>query len=278
MVSKWILANIFTLSFFYVEAQLDSASAITDTIQDTTKIKTNNEAKFSIQTGNNLVQVGQAMTTNEFYLRPGAVFYHKSGLYAGANLTYMPMDSSKKLDNFNLSAGYSIDLSDYFSTGIDYTFSQYYTTKQVASSAAHMISPYITWENKILSPTLTPMFLLGTTTDIAVQLDLSHIFIFKSVFHPKGKLTIPLSVGAIGGTSEYYTTNVLRNKRGRTVTVTNTKSQLALTSVYAMATIKYKINRTAFSFNTSYYHNTDPNNSDVSNNTPVFRFILAYYL
>jgi hypothetical protein len=133
-------------------------TAIIDTAKDSTKIETYNEAKFSLQTGNNLVQLGQSMSTDAFYLRPGINYYHKTGLYVGGNLTLMPMDSTKKLDNFNLSVGYDRDLSDFFTIGIDYTFSQYYTTKQVASSAAHLISPYITWENKLISPTLTPMF------------------------------------------------------------------------------------------------------------------------
>ena len=260
-----------------MHAQMSSMTASRDSIIDTSEMETYNEAKFSIQTGNNLVQLGQSMSANELYFRPGIVYYHKTGLYAGGNFTLMPMDSTKKLDNFNLSIGYDRDISKFFTIGMDYTFSQYYTTKQVTSSAAHLISPYITWENKILSSTLTPQFLLGTTSDFALQLDLTHIFVFKSVFHPKGKLTIPLSAGAIGGTSEYYTTYTARRK-GRNITTTATKSQLAITSVYAMATVKYKINRTAFSFNTSYYYSTDPNNTGVSNNTPIFRLIAAYYL
>lgn len=276
MHKYFVLILLFSCSTI-VHAQLDSMTAIIDTAKDSTKIETYNEAKFSLQTGNNLVQLGQSMSTDAFYLRPGINYYHKTGLYVGGNLTLMPMDSSKKLDNFNLSVGYDKDLSDFFTVGIDYTFSQYYTTKQVASSAAHLISPYITWENKILSPTLTPQFLLGTTSDFALQFDLTHIFVFKSIFHPKGKLTIPLSAGAIVGTSEYYTTYTTKRK-GRNVTTTATKSQLALTSVYAMATVKYKIKKTAFSFNTSYYHSTDSNNTGVSNNTPIFRLIAAYYL
>lgn len=276
MRKYFVLFLLFSCSTI-VHAQLDSMTAIIDTAKDSTKIETYNEAKLSLQTGNNLVQLGQSMSTDAFYLRPGINYYHKTGLYVGGNLTLMPMDSTKKLDNFNLSVGYDRDLSDFFTIGIDYTFSQYYTTKQVASSAAHLISPYITWENKILSPTLTPQFLLGTTSDFALQFDLTHIFVFKSIFHPKGKLTIPLSAGAIGGTSEYYTTYTTKRK-GRNVTTTATKSQLALTSVYAMATVKYKIKKTAFSFNTSYYYSTDPNNTGVSNNTPIFRLIAAYYL
>jgi hypothetical protein len=207
MLQKIISTLLFSYSLVFIQAQRNSMTMSKDSIIDTSKIETYNEAKFSIQTGNNLVQLGQTMSSNEFYLRPGINYYHKTGLYVGGNLTWMPMDSSKKLDNFNLSLGYDRDLSDYFTVGIDYTFSQYYTTKQVASSAAHMISPYITWENKIVSPTLTPMLLLGTTNDFALQFDLTHIFVFKSVFHPKGKLTIPISTGAIGGTSDYYTTH-----------------------------------------------------------------------
>jgi hypothetical protein len=276
-MNKYLVLIMLLGSSTMVRAQLDSMTAMIDTAQDSTKDESYNEAKFSIQTGNNLVQLGQSMSTNELYLRPGINFYHKTGLYVGGNLTLMPMDSTKKLDNFNLSIGYDRDISKFFTIGIDYTFSQYYTTKQIASSAAHMISPYITWENKILSPTLTPVILLGTTTDLALQFDLSHIFVFKSVFHPKGKLTIPISVGAIGGTSEYYSTYTTRRK-GRNVTISTTKSQVAITSVYAMATMKYKIKRTAFSFNTSYYYSTDPNDTGVSNNRPIFRFIAAYYL
>lgn len=277
MLQKIISTLLFSCSLVFIQTQTHSMTMSKDSIVDTSKIENYNEAKFSIQTGNNLVQLGQTMSSNEFYLRPGINYYHKTGLYVGGNLTWMPMDSSKKLDNFNLSLGYDRDLSDYFTVGIDYTFSQYYTTKQVASSAAHMISPYITWENRILSPTLTPMLLLGTTNDFALQFDLTYIFVIKSVFHPKGKLTIPISTGAIGGTSDYYTTYTTKRK-GRIVTTTMAKSQLAITSIYAMASLKYKIKRTAFSFNTSYYHATDPNNTGVSNNRPIFRFIAAYYL
>lgn len=260
-------------------SQLDSSLSVIDSLkQDSINNIIPNQTKFSIQSGNNIVQVGQAMETNEIYLRPGVMYYHKSGIYLGASLTMMPTDKQRPVDNYYLNLGYDFDLGKNFSTGIDYSFSHYYSSKQTSSSAGHMIRPYLSWDTKLITPTLTPIILLGTTKDYALQFDLTHVFIFKNIFNSKDKLSIPISIGAIGGTSEYYTsyTNIIKKGKGKPVTTTVTGSQLALTSIYSMATIKYKLKSTAISFNTSYYHSTDPNSSVT--NTPVYKLILAYYL
>jgi hypothetical protein len=287
---KIVFLLMFSISFSVMNSQINTDSlqmAIDSARQDSINNIIPNQTKFSIQSGNNIVQAGNAMAENILYLRPGIMYYHKSGVYAGASLTYMPTDTTKKpIDNYYLNIGYDIDLGKNFTAGIDYSFSHYFSDKQVASSAAHMIRPYISWDNNIATPTLTPMILLGTTKDYALQLDFTHIFIFKSIFTDKDKISIPISIGAIGGTSDYTTTynTVSATGKGKgkgkpaTTTTTTTASQIALTSIYAMATIKYKIKNISLSFNTSLYHSTDPNYTSSSSNTPVYKLTLAYYL
>ena len=260
-------------------SQVETQAPIADTTVDTAADETYNETKFSVQTGNNIVQVGQAMDSNEIYIRPAITFYHKTGIYVGGNLTFMPSDNQRIVDNFFLNIGYDRELNKVLSAGIDYSYSYYYSTKQIASSVGHMIRPYITWDNKYVSPTLTPMILLGSTTDYALQLDLTHVFLFKSIFTKRDRLSIPISIGAIGGTSDYYTTYAVKRKGSkRPVMATATMTEVALTSLYSMITVKYRLGRTSLSMNTSYYHSTDPNDLSTSGNTPVYKLTLAYTL
>lgn len=289
------MINIKTILFFILMLTISSVYSQTDSIQaaiDSVRLDSLNnlpfsQAKFSIQSGNNIVQVGQAMATNAIYVRPGIMYYHKSGIYSGASLTYMPTDTTNRpIDNYFLNVGYDHELGKNFSVGIDYSFSHYFSDKQVASSASHMIRPYLSWDTKYVSPTLTPIILLGTTKDYALQFDLTHVFIIRSIFSDKDKISIPISIGAIGGTSNYSTTyNTVSNSgkgkgKGNSVisTTTISKTQIALTSIYAMATIKYKIQNIALSFNTSLYHSTDPNYTSATSSTPVYKLTLAYYL
>lgn len=240
---------------------------------------TYNETRFSIQTGNNIVQIGQVMSNSEIYIRPSINFYHKSGIYVGGNLTIMPTDTQKYIDNYSLSLGYDYEFGEYISAGIDYTFSQYYTTKQVTSSANHIVRPYISWENKYITPTCTPSILFGSNIDFAMQLDFSHIFILKLKKQPYSKITIPISVGINSGTSEYYNTYRI-GRRGRqqgTIdSVANTRYDL--TSIYGLIGVKYKIRKSSISLNTSYYLTRDEYSNSLISNPLILRLTAAYNL
>jgi hypothetical protein len=272
---------IFLCFSFKLNSQVNSHQSIADTtLLDSIVDDRYNETKFSIQTGNNIVQVGQVMSTNQFYLRPAVSFYHKSGIYLGGNLTLMPTDTQRVLDNISLSLGYDKELKNNFTIGLDYTFSHYYSTKQVTSSANHVIRPYISWENKFIVPTLTPSIIIGSNIDYAAQFDLSRIFIIKSVFKKKDKISIPISIGINTGTSEFYSiyNKDKRGPRQPMITDTVAVTRFAITSLYSMMGLKYKIKQTSFSFYTSYYLSRDVYNRTMILSPLILRFTLAYYL
>lgn len=276
---KFVVFILFFNLVSDLNCQIDSLKLQSDTTKIDSLDDTYNEAKFSIQSGNNIVQIGQVMSTSELYARPAISFYHKTGIYIGGNLTLMPTDTQNIIDNFSLSGGYDKELKKNFTIGIDYTFSHYYSTKQVTSSAEHIVRPYVSWENKYIMPTLTPSILIGDKVDFAVQLDFTHILKFKSVLKSNDRITIPVSIGMNSGTSEFYNM-YSRDKRGGRppITDTSTSTMFGLTSIYSMVGVKYKIKQTSLSFNTSYYLSRDNYSRSFISNPLIFRLTLAYYL
>ena len=272
---KIVFVTTFLFSFSVIHSQ-DSltVSQIDTALTNEDSFVSKNEARIYLQTGNNIVQLGRTLPSNAIYLRPSFMYYHKSGLYFGANLTILPNEKKRPLDNFLLNVGYDKDLGKNFMTGIDYSYSHYFTSKQVSSSASHMIRPYISWDNDYASPTFTPIISVGTSVDYSFQFDLTHIFTIRRIFSGRDKLTIPLIVGAIAGTSNYYTTY----KKNNQLASNSSTSKFAMTSIYFLATAKYRINRVSLSFNTSYYLSVDPTQTTTSSNTPFYKLTLCYYI
>ena len=236
--------------------------------------------KFSTQIGNNLIQNGRKQAKNQLYFRPSFMYYHISGFYLGTYITTIPGDKKNPLDNIRWNTGYDYDIGDHLTIGIDYSYSKYYTTKQVTSSAPHCVMLSASWYAKLITPSIYEIMNLGSTNDYTTNFDLSNVFIKKQFLKTTGKLSIPINIGTYYGTSNYYSTyakkNKLTDKKGKPLplnSVTTTSTQF--TSFYASATIKYKISKFAISANLTITNQLVQNKYVTQ--TPVWRVLLSYY-
>jgi len=249
--------------------------------KDSQSVESKHSFKFTTQIGNNVIQNGRKQATNQLYVRPSLMYYHIKGFYIGTYITTVPSNKKNRLDNIRWNTGYDYDIGDHLSLGIDYSYSQYFTTNQVTSSAPHCIMLSATWYGNIITPSIYEIFNLGSTNDFTTNIDFSHVFVKRNFLHSKGKLSIPLNIGTFYGSSNYYNNyaknNKLTDKKGNPLPL-NSLSTTAneFTGFYVSLTLKYKISNFAVSSNVTMNNQLEQKKYVIQ--TPVWKIMLAYYL
>ena len=178
---------------------------------DSTSTDNQNAYKIGLNYGTSLQQNGRKATSNEAFVHPSLQFTHTSGLSLEVSGILMPSAKKKMLDDVALSVGYDKDFGDHLSCGVEYSYSRYFTTKQLTSSQPHNITVNAMWYNSIVTPSLYITEGLGSSDDITFNFDLMHLFIIKHIISNKDKLTIPVIASVYAGTTNYYLDYLTKN-------------------------------------------------------------------
>jgi hypothetical protein len=248
---------ISALSLFYLFINTPSLYA------DDTKTDTTTEHSFqaSVATGNNQINKGKKQESNVFYLKPALHYSYKDGLFADLSCTYFPTFKKSSIDNFAIGIGYNFDLGSNLSASLGYGFTKYYSDLEVSASSPNELSGSFGWDNPVIAPSLNLSYSFGSIQDIYTGLDLSHSFDFEHIFCSSDKLSIPLSISASFGTTNFYKEYVKQNKITKKTTKANAKangkakdntnSTTTTTEVVDYATIDTKYSLTGLTFGTS---------------------------
>jgi len=178
----------------------------------------------SVTTGNNQINKGKKQEANVFYLKPALHYSYKEGLFADLSCTYFPTFNKSNIDNFAVGIGYNFDLGSNLSASLEYGFTKYYSNLEVSASSPNELSGSFGWDNPVISPSLNLSYSFGSIQDIYTGLDLSHSFDFEHIFCSSDKLSIPLSVSASFGTTNFYKEYVKQNKITKKTTKANAKA------------------------------------------------------
>jgi hypothetical protein len=250
-----LFISILSLIFLFINAPFLYAD---DAKADTT---TAHSFQASVTTGNNQINMGKKQESNIFYLKPAFHYSYKEGLFADLSCTYIPTLNKSSIDNFAIGIGYNFDLGSNLSSSLGYTFTKYYSDLEVSASSPNELSSSFGWDNPVIAPSLNLSYSFGSIQDIYTGLDLSHSFDFEHIFCSSDKLSIPLSVSASFGTTNFYKEYVKQNKITKKITKANanangktknnTGSTTTTSEVVDYRTIDTKYTLTGLAFGTS---------------------------
>jgi hypothetical protein len=217
--------------------------------------------QVSVTTGNNQINMGKKQETNILYVKPALHYSYKEGPFADLSCTYFPTVNKSGIDNFALGIGYNFDLGSNLSSSLEYVFTKYYSDLEVSASSPNELSGSFGWDNPVIAPSLNLSYSFGSIQDIYTGLDLSHSFDLDHIFCSSDKLSIPISVSASFGTTNFYKEYVKQNKITKKITKANanangkaknnTSSTTTTTEVVDYTTIDTKYTLTGLAFGTS---------------------------
>jgi hypothetical protein len=237
--------------------------------------KQSNDIKVALSAGNNIIQNGRKMNKNEQYIMPAITYFHRTGWYIGSSLVYM-WSEKKPLDNLSVNTGYDKEFRDDFTVGIDYSYSKYFSTKQVKSGVPHTLTLYGSWYNRILSPALYAYYSFGGVTDITFNTDFTHTFLFTNVLKNDDRVSIPVIAGAYFGTLNFYSDYVKKNPDTNSSTST-TSTTFGLTSIFFSASIKYRIKSFGIGLGGTYNAQFNAKQKPTLASLPIYKIQLSYY-
>jgi hypothetical protein len=222
---------------------------------------TTHSFQVSVTTGNNQINMGKKQETNILYVKPALHYSYKEGPFADLSCTYFPTVNKSGIDNFALGIGYNFDLGSNLSSSLEYVFTKYYSDLEVSASSPNELSASFGWDNPVIAPSLNLSYSFGSIQDIYTGLDLSHSFDLDHIFCSSDKLSIPISVSANFGTTNFYKEYVKQNKITKKITKANanangkaknnTSSTTTTTEVVDYTTIDTKYTLTGLAFGTS---------------------------
>jgi len=256
----------------------------------------------SVTTGNNQINMGKKQEANIFYLKPALHYSYKEGFFADLSCTYFPTLNKSNIDNFAIGIGYNFDLGSNLSSSLGYTFTKYYSDLEVSASSPNELSASFGWDNPVIAPSLNLSYSFGSIQDIYTGLDLSHSFEFEHIFCSSDKLSIPLSMSASFGTTNFYKEYVKQNKitkkiakananangkaKNNTGTTTTTTTEVidyttintkyTLTGLAFGTSISYKIADFSFTPSVSYQIPFNQPSDLKSSRSLIFSFQIAY--
>jgi hypothetical protein len=155
----------------------------------------------------NDVYLGRKDSSALPYYIPSLSYFHKSGLFATASVSYLKNASASRVDLVTLDAGYMFSKGKYSGT---FTFSKYFynnlstsVTSEIKASAAY----YNSYDLGFIKPSFTATLNMGDKTDFATTLGLSHTFELI-----KDNLEISPAFNAEASTQDFYS-DYYRNRK-----------------------------------------------------------------
>jgi hypothetical protein len=234
----------------------------------------------AVAMGNNQISQGKKMANDALYFKPSLHYSYKDGFYADVSANYIPSLKKKSLSNMALGIGYNFDLGANFSTGFGYSYTHYFSTKEVLSSAPNDLSWNLSWDNPIIAPSLNVDYSFGSTKDISAGLDLSHSFTVAHIFCSSDKLVIPISLSTTFASANFYQAYVMKNqvknkKSGTVVNPSTVDTSFVVSDMSLSASLSYQIKN--FSITPSLaYQIPFGAAADISTSSPVYTLQLAY--
>jgi len=141
------------------------------------------------------------------YYTPSVSYFHKSGLYATASMSYLKNATASRVDLITLDAGYMFTRGKYAGT---FTVSKYfYNTQSTSVTSAIKASADYTnsYDLGFIKPSFTATLNMGSKTDFAATLGLSH-----TVELIKDKWEIAPAFNAEASTQDFYS-DYYRNRK-----------------------------------------------------------------
>lgn len=237
--------------------------------------------KISLLYGNGIQQNGRNLPANQSFLKPAFRYTSDLGFYGAVSALFFPSEKKRKLDNISLNLGYDYDITESFSAGVDYTYSYYYSTKQLAALSPHILMLDLSWYNSIVTPSVYCIFDMGKKgTDYTFNLDLTHVFIIHHIFAKKDRIIVPLSAGGYAGTSKLYKEYLLTLSKPTSTslaTINTINRGFQLTSLYLLSGLKYRIG--CFSLGGTLYYDWqfDSSSRSFQNGNLITTINTAFY-
>ena len=241
-----ILFSCFLIISLETRAQKDSIDlSFLDSINldDLFKLKSK-KSYFKIQASylTNSVFAGRKDSLPLPYFTPSIEYNHKSGLYAGASLSYLA-NSNSRIDLWSLDLGYSFELSKKLNGNL-YINKPFYnnSSSNVQSAVSFYAGSSLTYDASILAFTASTNFMFGSENDFSLILTTDHQFNWSD--KSNALWTFAPSFNLFLGSSGYYQTYRVdrknpRNNLPQTVNVTiNSPNKFQLMS-YEFSTPLY---------------------------------------
>ena len=209
---------------------------------------------------NDDVYLGRKDSTRLPYYTPTVSWFHKSGLYATASASYLNNATASRIDLVTLEAGYMFTAKKYSGT---FTISKFFYNSQstaVTSDITSSVDYTNSYDLGFIKPSLTTTLNMGTKTDFATTLGLSHTFELIN-----DNLDISPTLYAAASTQDFYN-DYYRNRKYQikkkkqvvgtgTATVTGTvldASTFKILDYEATMPIEYSIGKCTISFTPTY--------------------------
>lgn len=153
------------------------------------------------------VYLGRKDSTALPYYTPTVSYFHKSGLYATASISYLKNATASRVDLVTVDAGYMFTKGKYAGT---FTVTKYFynsqstsVTSDIKASADYLNS----YDLGFIKPSFTATLNMGDKTDFAATLGLSH-----TIELIKDKWEITPGFNAEGSTQDFYS-DYYRNRK-----------------------------------------------------------------
>ena len=175
---------------------------------------TESYARISVNYTSDWVFAGRKDSLKLPFIRPSLAYYHKSGLFASASLSYLLTNGENRIDHFGLSAGYMMTKGDFYgglsATAWFFNDSSYSIQAETNGNAYAFLGYDPGW----IDLTVDGSVLFSNQPDFMLGAEISRMFYLVD-----DKFTVTPSVYALFGTqhyySEYYSYRSTATGRGR---------------------------------------------------------------
>ena len=199
------------------------------------------------------------------YLIPSIKYYHKSGFYAGASLSYLSSPQDSRVDLVAMEAGYAFTknkLSGLLSLEKDFYNSQ---SKNVRAETKGIAGGTFTYDFGFVKPVLQGGIIFNSTDDYYAALGIEHSFFFAD---DNFEVTPSFLVNA--STQNYYGSYYVKRKfktkkKNQTGAVTTTRAYLENASGFKIMDyeislpIDYSLGKFIFDFTPAVAFPVNPN-------------------
>jgi hypothetical protein len=167
---------------------------------------------FALSLGflNNSVYNGRKDTVAIPYISPSIGYYHKSGLFMDASLSYLARSGSSRVDLFTIEAGYDFNLGNF--DGELAANKSFYNSSSTNVSSEISATVFFNggYDFFYVKPTIEAGVNIGTRTDYLLGYGLEHTF-----YMLKDKLFFTPGITGHGSTQNYYGVYYNKRKVGR---------------------------------------------------------------
>jgi len=177
----------------------DSLKAFEKELDSLIHPKKKSYLKIEVAFLSNNVYFGRKDSVATPYITPSIGYYHKSGLYFNALVSYLPTSGQNRFDLFTLEAGYQHRFGDFQMQLVGSKFFYNNNSYNVESEIKETFAAAFSFDWKVITPVIMGTLIFGQATDYAGSFGLEHTF-----YAAKNKLQITPSVVANASTENYY--------------------------------------------------------------------------